>query len=299
MRVLILGANGQLGSDIVEQFLASQDLKPTPALRSDVDVTDHSRLETYLRDMEYDVLVNCTSYHKTDEAEDNATQAFAVNARAVGIMAQICAEINSKFVHFSTDYVFGGLDITEPVPEAAPTCPVNVYGSSKAMGEYFIKKANCDYYTCRVSSLFGVSGSSGKGGNFIETMINLAKSRDSISVVSDQTMVPTSTQFIAKSVKGLLSNDAQSGVYHVVPNGCASWHDLASHVVEKLDLQCKVKPCSSDEYPTSANRPKYSVLSNAKLRSILGYLPNWEDLADEYLADKGYLSEFGLAGSGR
>jgi len=289
LRVLVLGANGQLGSDIVEQFLASQDLKPIPALRSDVDVTDHSRLETYLRDMEYDVLVNCTSYHKTDEAEDNATQAFTVNARAVGMMAQICAEVGSKFVHFSTDYVFGGLDITEPIPEDAPTCPVNVYGSSKALGEYFIQKANCDYYTCRVSSLFGVSGSSGKGGNFIETMINLAKSRDSISVVSDQIMVPTSTKFISKSMTNLLSNNAPSGIYHVVPNGRASWHDLASYVVKKLNLQCDAQPCSSDEYPTTARRPDYSVLSNSKLSSLVGDLPHWKDLVDEYLADKGYM----------
>ena len=289
MRVLILGANGQLGSDIVEQFLASQDLKPIPALRSDVDVTDHSRLKTYLRNMEYDVLVNCTSYHKTDEAEDNATQAFTINARAVGIMAHICAEVGSKFVHFSTDYVFGGLDIREPIPETAQTCPLNVYGSSKALGEYFIQKANCDYYTCRVSSLFGVSGSSGKGGNFIETIIKLAKSRDSISVVSDQIMVPTSTKFIAKTVKNLLSNDAQSGVYHVVPNGQASWYDLASYVVEKLDLQCDAQPCSSDEYPTTARRPEYSVLSNSKLSSLEGDLPHWKALSNEYLADKGYI----------
>ena len=289
MRVLVLGANGQLGSDIVEQFSASQVLKPTPALRSDIDVADYSRLETYLRDMEYDVLLNCTSYHKTDEAEDNATQAFTVNAHAVGTMAQICAEVGSKFMHFSTDYVFGGLDITEPIPEDAPTCPVNVYGSSKALGEYFIQKANCDYYTCRVSSLFGVRGSSGKGGNFIETMINLAKSRDSISVVSDQIMVPTSTQFIAKSVKSLLSDDAPRGIYHVVPNGHASWHDLASYVVKKLNLQCDAQPCSSDEYPTTARRPDYSVLSNSKLSSLVGDLPHWKDLVDEYLADKGYM----------
>jgi len=289
LRVLVLGANGQLGSDIVEQFLASQDLKPIPALRSDVDVTDHSRLETYLRDMEYDVLVNCTSYQKTDEAEDNATQAFMVNAHAVGIMARISAEVGSKFVHFSTDYVFGGLDISEPIPEDAPTCPVNVYGSSKALGEYFVQKANCDYFTCRVSSLFGVSGSSGKGGNFIETIINLAKSRDSISVVSDQIMAPTSTKFIAKTVKNLLSNNARNGVYHVVPNGHASWYDLDAYVVEKLDLQCDAQPCSSDEYPTTARRPDYSVLSNSKLSSLEGELPHWKDLADEYLADKGYI----------
>lgn len=289
MRVLVLGANGQLGSDIFAQFSASQDFKPIPALRSDIDVTDYSRLETYLRDMEYDVFVNCTSYHKTDEAEDNATQAFTVNARAVGIMAQICTEVGSKFVHFSTDYVFGGLNIRRPIPEDEATCPVNVYGSSKALGEYFIQKANCDYYACRVSSLFGVKGSSGKGGNFIETMINLAKSRDSISVVSDQIMVPTSTLFIAKSVKNLLSNDVPRGVYHIVPNGHASWYDLASYVVQKLDLQCDVKPCASDEYPTTARRPDYSVLSNAKLSSLVGDLPNWKDLVDEYLTDRGYL----------
>ena len=289
MRVLVLGANGQLGSDIVEQFSASQDLKPIPALQSDIDVAEYSRLKTYLRDIEYDVLVNCTSYHKTDEAENNATQAFTINAHAVGIMARACAEVSSKFVHFSTDYVFGGLDITKPLPEDALTCPVNVYGSSKALGEYFIQKANCDHYTCRVSSLFGVGGSSGKGGNFIETMIKLAKSRDTISVVSDQIMVPTSTKFITKSVKKILAHAAPSGVYHVVPTGCASWHDLASYVVDKLGLQCDVQLCSSDEYPTSAKRPKYSVLSNAKLRSIVGDLSNWENLVDEYLVDKGYL----------
>lgn len=288
MRVLLLGANGQLGYDIVKQFSTSKDLKLMPALRSDIDVSDFSRLKTYLRDIDYDVLVNCTSYHKTDEAEDNATQAFTVNAHAVRIMAQVCAEVSSKFVHFSTDYVFGGLGVTKPIPEDSPTCPVNVYGASKALGEYFIRKANCEYYTCRVASLFGVSGSSGKGGNFIETMIKLAGARDSISVVCDQIMVPTSTQFIARSVEQLLINDVPSGTYHVVPNGHASWHELASYIVKTLDLQCDVRHCSSDEYPTTALRPNYSVLANDKLSTFLGDLPTWKNLTEEYLLSKGY-----------
>lgn len=289
MKILVLGGNGQLGSDIVSHFLGQKIFDVTCVFRSDIDVQNHPNLLKFLSYKKFDILVNCTSYHKTDKAEGNATQAFIVNAHAVGIMARVCAEVGSKFVHFSTDYVFGGSETTEPIPEDAQTCPVNVYGSSKALGEYFIQQASCDHYTCRVSSLFGINGSSGKGGNFVENMIKLPKSRDNISVVRDQIMVPTSTKFIAKSLEKLLSNDAPGGVYHVVPNGCASWHDLASHVVEKLDLQCNVKPCSSDEYPTTAKRPKYSVLSNAKLRSMLGDLPNWEDLVDEYLADKGYL----------
>ena len=177
MKVVVLGPNGQLGSDI---FAANArngggiDIEGVG--RDALDVTDLDRIEGVLGPMSFDALVNCTSYHKTDEVEKNASLAFTINAHAVQRMATVCAGKGARFVHISTDYVFSG-DATEPYVEEDRPGPLNVYGASKLMGEELARNAHDDTLVLRVASLFGVAGASGKGGNFVETMIRVAKER--------------------------------------------------------------------------------------------------------------------------
>ncbi len=176
MRILLLGATGQLGSDLVRlavEEIAGCDI--TPWTRAQLDVERVDSIRGVLATRDFDVLINCTSYHKTDEVEQEAQRAFAVNARAVQVMAETCREKGARFVHMSTDYVFDG-SRQSPYREDDAPAPLNVYGASKLMGEALARVAHEDTLIFRLASLFGVVGSRGKGGNFVETMIRLGAS---------------------------------------------------------------------------------------------------------------------------
>ncbi len=287
MKILLLGANGQLGSDIVAACGDHGGFDLEPWVRADLDVTNAGELRRRLGEISFDVLVNCTSYHKTDEVEDNATMGFAVNTHAVETMADLCAEKNARFVHFSTDYVFGGdLDAAVPYTEEAPKSPVNVYGASKAMGETLARIANPDSVIFRVASLFGIAGASGKGGNFVDTMLRLGGERDSLKVVDDQFMSPTSTADIADMLFRALENDIAAGIYHAVNSGNTTWCGFSREIFNLAGIDVEVTPCTSNEYPLRAMRPKYSALDNTRLASAIGEIRPWRPALADYLAAK-------------
>src|SRR5579864_6875386 len=176
MKALLLGPNGQLGTDI--RFANDRRGEPIEILavgRGRVDLANIEPAISSLRELRFDALINCSSYHKTDEVEANAQQAFTINAHLVKRLAELAAEKGAAFFHISTDYVFGGQLQSSPLPENSPKAPVNIYGASKAMGEDLAILANRDTRILRVASLFGVAGASGKGGNFVETMLRLAR----------------------------------------------------------------------------------------------------------------------------
>lgn len=292
MRVALLGPNGQLGHDIrLAHAQAGEPFDLAPITRDRLDVANGEALQAALLDLEFDVLVNCTSYHKTDEVEDNAAVAFAVNTHAVAAMAKACDIKGSRLVHVSTDYVFGG-DRTrsEPLREDDPTAPVNVYGASKAMGETLARLACEDVVVLRVASLFGVAGASGKGGNFVETMIRAGRERGALRVVDDQVMSPTATADIAQVVVRMCKEGCPAGLYHLVNAGAASWFEFASRIIERAGIEATVSPCSSDDYPTRAARPRYSVLDNSRISGVFGAMAPWEDALERYLRAKGHLS---------
>jgi dTDP-4-dehydrorhamnose reductase len=290
MKILLLGKNGQLGSDILDFILANGQLADHIALsRDDLDVSELCELEQRLSSLDFDVLINCTSIHKTDDIEESADRAFTVNAKAVELMAKVSKFKNAKFIHISTDYVFGGITYAEPISETEPCAPINVYGASKALGEQLALMTHKKTIIIRVASLFGVRGASGKGGNFIETMIRLFEERDTVTVVSDQIMSPTYTADIAEVLcKGIFS-DMKAGIYNVVNSGSCSWYELAKYVADKLESDCKIVSCSSYEFKTLAKRPAYSVLDNSKITSLLGNIPTWKNAVDRYLFAKGYI----------
>ncbi|ARE42539.1 dTDP-4-dehydrorhamnose reductase (plasmid) [Rhodovulum sp. P5] len=291
MKVLLLGPNGQLGSDIqTAHAAAGEPFQLIPLERERLDVSDLAAIGPALNGIAFDVLVNCTSYHKTDEVEDNAALAFAVNAHGVEEMAKACAARGARFIHVSTDYVFGGdTGRTELLTEDAPTAPVNVYGASKAMGETLIRLACPDHAILRVSSLFGVAGASGKGGNFVETMIRVGRERGALKVVSDQIMTPTATADIADAILALLTRGAPSGTYHVAGTGAASWYDFACEIIRAAGVEATVTPCTSAEFPARAHRPAYSALDNGKCAREIMAMPPWQDALERYLKAKGHI----------
>jgi len=290
MILALLGANGQLGSDLVRAVGAVEGVEILGLTRHDLDVTDLPGISAALAASKFDVLVNCTGYHKTEEVEGRASEAFRINAHAVLAMAKACKRQRARFVHISTDYVFDG-DARHPYQEDDTAEPLNVYGSSKLLGE---KLAMREYATgtivARVASLFGVAGSSGKGRNFVETILRKAKEGGEVRVVNDITMCPTSTADAAKTILALLRKEAPPGVYHVVNSGSGTWFDFAQEAVQAAGMGTKVIPTTSDEYPTAAARPRYSVLDNQKSSSIAGEIPHWKDALRRYLSEKGHIA---------
>ena len=291
MKTILLGPGGQLGTDIRRANEAvGSVLDIVPVGRDRLDLADFDRVRELLSTADFDVLVNCSSYHKTDEVEGNAQQAFTINAHLVALLAELAQAKSARFVHVSTDYVFGGQDKREPLVEADPRAPVNVYGASKAMGEDLARLACENTLILRVASLFGVAGASGKGGNFVETMIRFGRERGHLRVVADQHMSPTSTKDIAAALLTMLRDEVPSGIWHVVNSGATTWHGFAEEIIRRSGTKASVEAITSAEFPTPARRPAYSVLSNDKLASAIGAPRPWQEALDDYLAEKGYLA---------
>jgi len=289
MIIAVAGANGQLGSDIVGAASAMGGALETLALtRRDLDVGDVDAIPSVLSKYKFDVLVNCTGYHKTDEVERHATEAFRINAHAVAAMAKACKARGARFVQISTDYVFDG-QAGRPYSEADAVKPVNVYGASKLLGETLALREFAEgTLIARVASLFGVAGSSGKGGNFVETILRKAKETGEVRVVNDINMSPTYTADAARVILTLLKKEAPTGVYHVVNSGSATWFEFAKRIVEDAGVRASVIPTISNEYPTTAMRPHYTVMDNWKSSQIAGEIPHWKDALRRYLLAKNH-----------
>lgn len=290
MKVLVLGANGQLGLDLCKLYPPRHPaFELLPFTRNKLDVSDLIDIAPTLEANAFDVLVNCTGYHKTDEVETNATLAFTINAHAVRIMAEICHKKHAKLIHISTDYVFSG-EAVQPYTESDCPRPINVYGASKAMGEMLALMTHDQVYIVRVASLFGSAGASGKGGNFVETMLRIAKEKGEVRVVNDIVMSPTATADIADGIVTLIEKQPEPGIYHAVNSGQATWYEFAREIIKRAGIKAAVIPLTSSEFPTVARRPAYSVLDNSKLSSIVGEIPHWTDALDRYLHKKEYIA---------
>ena len=290
MKVLLLGPGGQLGHDIQAAHAAeAKGIQLIPFGRDQLDVSKPETVAETLAGVEFDALVNCTSYHKTDEVEDNGGLAMAVNAHAPQAMAAVCADKGARFVHISTDYVFGGdTSRTTPLAEDAPTAPVNVYGASKAFGETLARLAG-EPAILRVASLYGVAGASGKGGNFVETMLKFGRERGALKVVNDQHMSPTATADIAAVILRMLSEGVEPGIWHVAGGGEATWFEFASEIIKQAGVEATMTPCASSEFATRALRPGYSVLDTSKLASAYAPMPPWRESLARYLKAKGHI----------
>jgi dTDP-4-dehydrorhamnose reductase len=288
MKVLLLGCNGQLGADILKAHAEdSQGIELVSLRRGDLDVSNLASIPEALGKHTFNAVINCTSYHKTDEVEANAQLATTVNAHAVRAIAEVCKAKNARLLHISTDYVFDGT-ATRPYRETDAPAPLNVYGSSKLQGEALARVTHDDVVIFRVASLFGIAGASGKGGNFVETMIRVGKEKGALRVVADQVMSPTSTADVAKRILASLARRIPAGIYHAVNSGTASWYEFACRIIERSGVKATVSPIPASAYPLPAKRPAFSALDNSRLTTLLGPIPNWTDALDRYLTAKGH-----------
>lgn len=287
--ICVLGSNGQLGTDLIK-ILVENNIQHLAVTREICDIEDLDSLQRYLSSQNYSYLINCTSYHKTDEVEENPIKAFKVNAMAPKIMAVVTSKKKSKLIHISTDYVFGGNQEHSPLSEDSATSPLNIYGLSKLQGENFIKKYLNSHYIFRVASLFGKAGASGKGGNFVESIYNKAKNDGKIQVVDDQIMSPTSTRFIAKVVYKFIQNNFAYGLYNVANKGEVSWFEFAKNICEQSKLNVDASPISADSLNLKALRPSYSALSTTKIEELGITVPTFQEELYDYLKSKNYIS---------
>ncbi|MCC5942630.1 MAG: dTDP-4-dehydrorhamnose reductase [Balneolaceae bacterium] len=281
MHYLITGAGGQLGKEWV-LYAGENGLSFSAYTSSRLDITDKSRVVEVLESESPDVVINCAAYTKVDKAESDREKAFSVNEEGVKNLAVFCKNAGIKMVHYSTDYVFPGeladrSKFPDGYPEDAVCKPVNVYGASKRAGEVALEESGCDYLLIRVSWLCGRHG-----GNFVKTMLRLAKERDEISVVDDQFGSPAFTFDVARKTDALLKQNA-NGMYHISSSGLISWADYAEQIFLDSGLSTSVKRITTAEFPTEAKRPAYSLLSNKKMESA-GIKPlDWKDGLDRLL----------------
>jgi dTDP-4-dehydrorhamnose reductase len=288
MRVLITGANGQLGTDLCQVLKAVEVI---PLTHGDVEITDMNSVEAAFTRHRPDVVINTAAYVRVDDCETEPDKAFLVNALGARNVAVVCQEIGAKLVHISTDYVFGGESEprTTPYTEFDLPIPPNLYGKSKLEGENLVRHLCTRHFIIRSSGLFGVAGASGKGGNFVETMLRLAKERNELRVVNDQVFSPTCTKDLAKKIAQLI-NTEYYGIFHITNRGTCSWYEFAREIIRLSGLKTPVIPITSDQYPQKARRPSFSVLDNYHLMLLkMDDMRSWQEALVDYMNEKGYI----------
>jgi dTDP-4-dehydrorhamnose reductase len=298
MNVMLFGANGQLGTDIRDAFAAGAATRHTliAAARGPLSETRHRVIAVDIADAEAtraalaahrpNVVINCAAFHRVDDIEADAAMALRVNALAAQQLARACKEIDCALLHISTDYVFDGAKRTPYVESDLPN-PLSAYGASKLAGELLIRAAWPKHYIVRTCGLYGAAGASGKGGNFVNTMLRLAREGKPLRVVADQTCTPTATRDLAAQLLPLIETAAY-GTYHITNQGECTWQAFANAIFECAGLDARAQAISSAEYNAHAVRPPYSVLDNAGLRALgIDRMPHWRDALAAYVAARG------------
>ena len=283
MRIAVLGSAGQLGRDLLPR-LAGEIL---PLTRSDVDLANPSTIAPGIAKSKPDVLVNCAAYNFVDRAESEQDAAFATNAWGVRELARVCHDGGTKLVHVSTDYVFG-LDETRtsPLTETDPPGPVSVYGLSKLSGEYVARAASPRNLAIRTCGLYGVWGSGGKGGNFVETMLRVAGQGKPLRVVGDQRCTPTYTADLATAIAALVAADA-TGLVHVTNSGDCTWYEFAAEIFQLAGVMADLTAITAAQFGAAARRPAYSVLTSIRLAEYgVPPLRHWKQALAAYLAER-------------
>jgi dTDP-4-dehydrorhamnose reductase len=276
-KILLIGSQGQLGQELSLILPSIGTL--TSVSRAELDLTSPRAVEQVILDSQPSLIINAAAYTAVDKAQSEPDIAQAVNAIAPQIMAKTAAGIGAKFLHVSTDYVFNGSKNT-PYLESDPTQPLGVYGSSKLAGEIAVLEDNPQALILRTAWVYGVFGK----GNFVKTMLRLGRERPQLKVVMDQVGSPSWAQDIAEAIAKLIVLPEVSGIYHFTNSGVTSWYDFAHAIFSEarslgfpLQIQ-ELLPIITAEYPTPAQRPAYSVLSNRKIAAVFGYHPpHWRD----------------------
>lgn len=277
MKILVTGANGQLGREIARQG-SGHELILTDVTK--LDITDNAAVRDFFRTVKPQAVIHCAAYTNVDAAESDVDGAFRVNVVGAQNIAAGCLESGARMVYVSTDYVFDGTK-QEPYREFDPVRPQSVYGVTKEQGESIVRQILGRHYILRTAWLYG------DGNNFVRTMLRLAEQNPSLRVVDDQVGTPTSTVDLARAIFTVLQSDSY-GTYHATCQGQCSWYDFAREIFRQAGKQVTVTPVTTAEFPRPAKRPAHSVLDNYMLRMTVGDLMRpWQEALAEYVAGTG------------
>ena len=285
MKILITGAKGQLGNKLIEILGTRHELLLTDS--DTMDIMDSNATNEKILGEKPDFIIHAAAYTKVDQAETDRDLAYKINATGTKNVAEAAKKNGVTLIYISTDYVFDG-EASTPYKEDDPTDPVNYYGETKLAGEKFIQEICDKFYILRTSWLYGELPEGHPGSNFVETMLRLAKDRDELNVVDDQTGSPTYTGDLVAVIEKLLKTDSSMpyGTYHVSGEGETTWFKFAKKIFEAEKVKIKINPITTDKYPTPAKRPKYSCLSKEKLRNNGIKVRPWEEGLSEYLSKR-------------
>ncbi|MCA1760155.1 MAG: dTDP-4-dehydrorhamnose reductase [Bacteroidales bacterium] len=278
MKILITGAYGQLGNEIKVLSVAFPDWQFLFTDVDTLDITNENALEIWFQNNKPNYIVNCAAYTAVDKAETDSETAIKVNSLAPKLLAKQAKKSGARLIHISTDYVFDGESFT-PYSEEADVNPKSVYGESKLLGEKNCIEENPESVVIRTSWLYSFFGN-----NFVKTMLRLGVERGQLKVVFDQVGTPTYAADLANSILSIIQISEKQpdrfvpGIYHYSNEGVASWYDFAKAIFEISEVSCTVNPVLSDQFPTSAKRPNYSILDKSKIKNTFGItIPYWRD----------------------
>ena len=279
MRILLIGAGGQLGTALSRRLPGEM----MSFSSKDLDISDAGRVRQAVPAARPDLVINAAAYNFVDRAEEERERAFAANALGPRFLAEACGSLDVPLVHISSDYIFGQeAGRRTPYRESDPPGPLGDYARSKLSGEGFVQAACSRHFILRTCGLYGRATSPGKG-NFVATMLRLGKERGSVSVVDDQWCTPTAAADLAGWIAELIAT-TQYGLYHATNSGSTTWCRLAREVFRCAGMNVDLKPITTAEFGAKAKRPPYSVLDSSKLEAAIGHrLRSWEEALAEYL----------------
>jgi dTDP-4-dehydrorhamnose reductase len=276
--ILVTGANGQLGNELKELATLYPQFEFIFSGKENLPIQHFEQVRNFFKVTHPQYCINCAAYTAVDKAEDEKELAFRINGEAVSILAAVCKEYNTKFIHVSTDYVFDGT-ATIPYKEDSPTNPQSIYGASKLEGEKQAIQLNPDSIIIRTSWVYSEFGK-----NFVKTMVRLMSEKDEINVVNDQLGSPTYAADLAECIFQIITSNLKpgssnpAGIYHFSNNGAISWYDLAVAIKELTGSSCTINPITTEYFPTPAKRPAYSVLDKTKIQQTFGIkLKDWKE----------------------
>jgi dTDP-4-dehydrorhamnose reductase len=283
MKIVVIGANGQLGVDVVSAFVANGD-DAVSLSHAEIELSDRGSVSGRLKSLEPAIIVNTAAMHHVDKCEQDPEKAFLVNGLGAKNLALVAKELGATLIHVSTDYVFDG-EKGSPYEESDAPRPLNAYGNSKLSGEYFVRCTMPEHFVLRTSAIYGKSPCRAKGGlNFVELMLKLAKERDELRVVDSEFVTPTPTVEIARQIV-ILSRSDKYGLYHATAEGSCSWYAFAREIFSLTNTQVNLQIAGPNEFPAKVARPKYSVLENRALKSHgLNVFKPWQQGLVDYLS---------------
>jgi dTDP-4-dehydrorhamnose reductase len=285
MRIAVIGANGQLGQDVVRAFAEQRD-EVRALTHEDIELSSLESVAACLRAMQAEVVVNTAAMHNVESCEQQPGRAQEVNAVGARNLATATRDLGSILIHVSTDYVFDGAKGT-PYVESDEARALNVYGRTKLEGERFVQDINPKHFVLRTAALYGNHPCRAKGGqNFVDLMLRLARERGRVRVVDNEFTSPTATADLARQIASLRRSDAY-GLYHATAEGSCSWYEFAREIFRVADVPVTLEAASPNEFPAKVPRPAYSVLENRELKSQnLNFFRPWQDGLQAYLSEK-------------